>query len=140
MPYPVTFIDISELKPHEEIKEKKFSGFLRFANRLRRDRLRTKPIWVDATTKVILDGHHRYSVFRSLGCTLVPCIAIDYLGDDRITVLPRRSGIPVTKQSVIKRGLSGKPYPPKTTKHVFPEEAPMMWVNLKKCRGDISPS
>ena len=131
---PITFIDIAELKPHEEIKEKKFSGFLKFASKLQRERLKTKPIWIDAKTKVILDGHHRYTVFKELGCKIVPCIEVDYLNDKSISVLPRRQDIPVSKELVIERGLSGKPFPPKTTKHVFSEEAPMMWVNLRKLR------
>ena len=132
----ITYVDLKELKPHEQVKQKKFSGFLRFASRLRRDKIQTKPLWVDAKTKVILDGHHRYSVFRELGCVTVPCILVRYLEDDSIRVLPRRKDIPVSKQSVIERGLSGKPYPPKTTKHIFPAEAPMIWVNLKNCRGE----
>ena len=132
----IVYIPIADLKPHEEIKEKKFSGFMKFASKLQRERLRTKPIWVDATSKVILDGHHRYTVFKALGCTLVPCILVDYLADSSIDVLPRRADIPVSKAFVIERGLLGKPFPAKTTKHVFSEEAPMMWVNLRKLRID----
>ncbi len=130
----VTYVPIGELKPHEEIKEKKFAAFARFASRLRRDRIRLQPIWIDRHSKVILDGHHRYSVFRELGCTRVPCFEVDYLADRSISVLPRRPDIPVTKQSVIETGLSGTPYPPKTTKHVFAKPAPFLWFDLRRCK------
>lgn len=129
----ILYIGIGELRPHEEIKEKKLSGFVKFASRVQKS-IRLQPIWIDRDTKVILDGHHRYSVYKELGCMRVPCIAVDYLRDSSISVLPRKPDIPVSKESVIERGFSGKPYPPKTTKHVFPEPAPFLWVNLKKCR------
>lgn len=128
------YVGINELKPHEEIKPKKLKAFTRFVAGKLRQRLHIQPIWIDAQSKVILDGHHRYSMFRDQGCSIVPCIAVDYLADASIKVFPRRPDIPVTKQSVIDRGLSGNPYPSKTTKHVFAKEAPMIWVNVRKCR------
>ncbi len=130
----ITLVPIEELKPHEEVKEKKFSSFARFASRLRRDRIRLQPLWIDAETKVILDGHHRFAVYKELGCKRVPCIEVQYLVDNSISVLPRKSDIPVSKQAVIERGLSGVPYPAKTTKHVFKEPAPFLWIDLRKCR------
>jgi hypothetical protein len=41
--------------------------------------------------------------------------------DPAITVEPRRPDIPVSKESVVSTGLSGRPYPPKTSRHVLPE-------------------
>ena len=130
----IVYVPIDELKPHEEVKPKKFSAFARFASRIGKNRIRLQPLWIDEKTKVILDGHHRYSVFQSLGCRTVPCIPVQYLEDNSITVLPRKPDIPVSKQIVIDRGLSGIPFPAKTTKHVFPQPAPFLWIDVKKCR------
>ena len=125
----ITYVDISELHPHEAAKEKKLSTFSRFAGRVRK-RLKLKPLWVDRHTKVILDGHHRYGMFRSLGFQRVPCILVDYLTDDSIQVLPRNPAIPVNKETVIAMGLSDRTFPPKTTKHVFPVAVPEIWVKV----------
>lgn len=111
------WVPVSHIKPHEAIREGKAAGFHRFASKKRR--LYTKPILIDASTGVILDGHHRFAVCKELGCTLVPCVAVDYLNDPHITVLPRRPDIPVSKADVIAMGISGNTFPPKTTRHVF---------------------
>jgi hypothetical protein len=126
----VTFVPIGELKPHEDLKVGKLKHFTRFASRIRHT-LKTKPLWVDRRTKVILDGHHRFTVFKSLGLKKVPCILVDYLDDNSIKVEPRRPGIEVTKQLVLRMGLSGKTFPPKTTKHTFKHEAPVVMVDMR---------
>lgn len=115
--HQIEWIPVAFLKPHEALKERKAGNFLRFARRTKG--LRTKPILIDRTTGVILDGHHRYWICKNLGCTRIPCIAVDYLKDRSIRVLPRRKGLPVSKEEVIHMGLSAITYPPKTTKHVY---------------------
>lgn len=115
--HQVEWITVTFLKPHEALKERRAGNFLRFARRTKE--LRTKPILIDRATGVILDGHHRFWICKNLGCTHVPCIAVDYLRDASIRVLPRRKDVPVSKETVIQMGLSGKTFPPKTTKHVY---------------------
>lgn len=132
----IVFVGIDELKPHEAVKEKKLGNYVKTTTRYPRKSIKVKPLWIDRETKVILDGHHRFGMFRAMGCKRVPCILVDYLTDDTISVLPRRPEIPVSKQAVIEMGLSGKTFPAKTTKHVFSEEAPEFWLTLRKCVGD----
>jgi ParB-like chromosome segregation protein Spo0J len=129
LPPGITLIPLGELKPHEAVKEKKAHQYAKFATRAKK--VLTKPILVDERTKVILDGHHRWWVLKSLGVALAPCCCVDYLGDATIQVLPRRPDIPVTKESVIEMGLSGGTYPHKTTKHVYAIPAMDRLVNLK---------
>ena len=78
-----------------------------------------QPVIVDGRSLVILDGHHRATALRNLGCGLVPAYLVDYT-DPRIKVWPRRPEIPVDKTSVVETGRSGHPYPPKTSRHEFP--------------------
>ena len=115
--HQIEWIDTTFLKPHEALRERKAGNFLRFARRTKG--LRTKPILIDRATGVILDGHHRYWVCRNLGCTKIPCVCVDYLEDASIHVLPRRKDISISKEEVIRMGLSAVTYPPKTTKHVY---------------------
>lgn len=115
------FMGVHELKAHEQIKRKKAEHLLRH---MRKTRIMPKPILVDAATGVILDGHHRYWACRELGVRQVPCCMVDYLSDERITVEPRRPNVTVTKQEVIRRGLAGELYPPKSSKHL--QDIPQM--------------
>ncbi len=92
-----------------------------------------QPVIVDRESRVILDGHHRVTALRGLGCTLVPAYLVDY-ADPGIKVMPRRPEIPVSKVSVVETGLSGHPYPPKTSRHVFPFEPAAKPVPLSALR------
>jgi|GEM_PF-468886 len=112
----IVFRDIRGLKAHEEIKLPKADRLRSF---MKRHQILPKPILIDERTGVILDGHHRYSVCKELGCTRIPCVAIDYLVDASIHVTARHPGETVTKEDVLKMGLSGNVFPAKTSKHVY---------------------
>ena len=75
------------------------------------------PILVDEKTMVVLDGHHRLKTLKMLGVNAIPAVLVDYF-DEKITVEPRRKNIPVSKELVLDAGMSGKPFPPKTSRHV----------------------
>lgn len=111
----IAFVAIGQLKPHEQVKDNKA---VHLARHMRRSRVLPKPILVDRLSGVILDGHHRYTACLELKCRKVACVLVDYLHDESITVESRKKGVIVTKKDVVKRGLAGRPYPPKTTKHV----------------------
>jgi hypothetical protein len=115
-PRRIVFRRLESLHPHEEIKVNKAD---KLRHHMKRRRIVPKPILIDAKTGVILDGHHRFSVCKELGCERIPCVAIDYLQDDSIQVTPRRPGETITKEDVIRMGLSTKVFPAKTTKHLY---------------------
>lgn len=135
MAYIVEYVPIGALKTHEAIKEGKAMHFARYAKYKRR-RFRMKPIIVDRRSMVILDAHHRYAICRTIGYKRVPCIFVEYLADPLISVLPRNPAIAVTKESVITMGSSKKVFPPKTTKHIFADPVPEIWVDMRKCIGE----
>jgi len=69
---------------------------------------------------VILDGHHRFEALRLLGCRRVPAYVIDYFSDIvDLTLWPDATVKEVTKEEVIRRGLAGELFPPKTTRHIL---------------------
>jgi len=187
---------ISELKEHEQIDPFHLEEL---KSELVRDGYQRDPITVDANYKVILDGHHRVKILRTLGCSRVAAHYVDYLNDANIRVkawypvvmdserillkLLQESGInldteargnsghlvfrdrfitvksdrkrimgvlvgkvrmnyvpferfarklvetgrascaiifdPISKEDVVEAALSGDPFPPKTTRHIF---------------------
>lgn len=112
----IELVDVSVLKPHEDID----AGKLRA---LREDLLKNGinlPIVVDRKTKIILDGHHRYHVFKRMHIKKIPVFYVDY-SDSRIVIDSWR-GQKITKGDVIKKVASGGVFPRKTTKHMFLSE------------------
>lgn len=109
----IDLVDISHLKPHEEIdsaKLKDLKGCITEHGLM-------FPIVADKKTKIILDGHHRYNVFKKMKLAKIPVFYVDY-SDNRI-VVDSWSGKKITKQDVIDKVASGKVFPLKTTKHMF---------------------
>ena len=124
----VVLVDIGSLKGHEEVipdnlakREKKLlsKGFY-------------KPIIVDRSSMVILDGHHKWTAAGRLGLTRVPVIMVDYLDDERVLVdvWPNCGRDSITKTEVLDMGSSGDVFPPKTSRHTLPFEIPSISVPL----------
>ena len=117
MPTPrLEFIRPEELHPHEAVDEDRKRNILAM---MRRTGIFHPPLLVDSETRVILDGHHRLSAAKELGCVRVPCYCVDYLNDDSIVLETWRSDLAPTKAQVIEMGLSGKVFPRKTTRHIY---------------------
>jgi len=199
---------ISELKEHEQIDPFHLEEL---KSELVRDGYQRDPITVDANYKVILDGHHRVKILRTLGCLRIATHYVDYLNDANVRVkawypvvmdsemdllrLLRASGInldieapsnsghlifrnkvitvksdrkeimgvlvgkvrmdyvpseafakklvetgrvscaiifdPISKEDVVEAALSGDPFPPKTTRHIFPARPRNWFIPLR---------
>ncbi|MDH3324351.1 MAG: ParB N-terminal domain-containing protein [Candidatus Peregrinibacteria bacterium] len=124
----IKLINIADLKPHEEtfpdnlekVKTKiKQAGFL------------INPVIVDQESLVILDGHHRVKSLEILGCKKVPSFLVNY-SDHQIKVIPRRQNIKVSKELIIKKALSNKTFPYKTSKHLIPNLPKKINISLWK--------
>ncbi len=120
----VDLIDISDLKPHEEIDEKRM---LDIRESVIKEGLK-HPIVVDKLTKIILDGHHRYNVMKNLKIEKVPVFYVDYF-DSRI-VVDSWNGLKLTKNDVINNVRLGKLFPKKTTKHMFVSDNGIIHISL----------
>lgn len=107
-------LPVADLRGHEEIELARFQELL---DRIQRNGAIDAPILVDRGTKIILDGHHRYHVFKYLGWEKIRCCLVDYRAD-WIEVQSRRPGFTVSKAEVIRRALNGELFPSKTTKHI----------------------
>ena len=68
-------IDITTLKPHEEVIDSLVDSI---ADAIRVQGFVRDPLIVDKDEHVILDGMHRYSSLRSLKCRFAPCCLVNY--------------------------------------------------------------
>ena len=128
--YNVDTIRLDFLKTHEEIKSKKVVKLFEMTKKWGAQR---KPVVIDSSTGVILDGHHRHEVAVQLNLGKIAVMKVDYLDDEKIKVESRNQNLPlvISKSEVIKMGLSEQNYPAKTTKHIFDFEVPDIWINLE---------
>ncbi len=112
--YPVVLMDIDAIRPTEETDPENLVN-VKFS--LIKDGILKKPLCIERKHKVLMDGHHRYTILRSLGCAFVPVVAFDY---DDVKVVSWKTGEPFDHREIIRMGLSGKLFPAKTTRHTFP--------------------
>ena len=127
----VQLIPVEVLKPHEQVIQKKVDQLERMT--IRWDAY-TKPLLVDGATGTILDGHHRFEIARRLDLQCLPCVVVDYLDDDSITLLlwPNSDREGITQDDVIQAGLSGDLMPPKTSRHLLSDDLPPISVPLSR--------
>ena len=127
----VQLIPVEVLKPHEQVIQKKVDQLERMT--IRWDAY-TKPLLVDGATGTILDGHHRYEIARRLDLQCLPCVVVEYLDDDSITLLlwPNSGRESISKDDVIQAGLSGDLMPPKTSRHLLSDDLPPISVPLSR--------
>ena len=127
----VQLIPVEVLKPHEQVIQKKVDQLERMT--IRWDAY-TKPLLVDGATGTILDGHHRYEIARRLDLQCLPCVVVEYLDDDSITLLlwPNSDREGISKDDVIQAGLSGELMPPKTSRHLLSDDLPPISVPLSR--------
>ncbi len=109
------FLEKHALLPHEAVDPARLA---QLRESLGRDGILYEPVIVDRESMVILDGHHRVRVLRGMGCQLIPAYLMDY-SDSSIRVYSRRPGITVDKSKVIERGTNSRPFPARTSRHVF---------------------
>ncbi|MEW6031767.1 MAG: ParB N-terminal domain-containing protein [Bacillota bacterium] len=124
-------LEVQALARHEEVIPEHLAAL---TAEIAEDGELREPIVVDRHTLVILDGHHRAEAVRALGCSLIPAYLVDY-ADPAIRVTTRRSEIALTKEAVVRTGLSGTPYPPKTSRHLLPGRLPSRPTPLGRLRA-----
>lgn len=112
----IDLVDITHLKPHEGIEAEKLKDLAECIS----EHGLLFPIVADKKTKIILDGHHRYHVFKKMNLEKIPVFYVDYL-DERI-IVDSWNGKKISKQEVISKVKSGGIFPLKTTKHMFISE------------------
>ena len=129
----IEIVNISKLKPLELV----FPRHLENLSKMLLDSGVIKsPILADRKTGIVLDGSHRYIFFLKNGYKNVPVVFVNYQ-DENIRVgskLIHRflidSELNISKAEVVDRGLTGRLFTPRTTRHFFPFRK-NEFVNLK---------
>ncbi len=127
----VELVPVEILRPHEQTIQKKVDELERMTHRWKAYVL---PLVVDNNTGVILDGHHRHQVALRLNLKCLPCVLVDYLGDDsvEIDVWPNCGRDSVSKEEVIQAGLEDALFEPKTSRHRLSDHLPPISVPLAR--------
>ncbi len=126
-------LPIRDLKTHETSEPERVRRVMR---QIQSTGVVRKAIAVDANSMVVLDGVHRLSALKILGCARVPAWLIDYSSEDVIALAKdRRSKIP--KEEVLKAATDGPKLPPKTTRHMVKKKDGAL-VHISDLKGDIS--
>jgi hypothetical protein len=94
----------------------------------------TKPLLVDRESGTILDGHHRYEIAKRMGLLCLPCVLVDYISDDSITIItwPGSDRSEISKADVLEAASSGELLPPKTSRHLLSDDLPPISVPLSR--------
>ena len=132
----VDLVSLEVLRPHEETIPKKVDELEKMTHRWRAYVL---PLVVDKKTGVILDGHHRHQVALRLDLKCLPCVQVDYTEDDTIEldVWPNCGRDYVSKEEVIKAGLNGELFTPKTSRHRLADHLPPISVPLTRLKKPV---
>ena len=119
----IEIINISKLKPLELVFPSHLKNLTEMLNQSGKIE---SPILADRETGIVLDGSHRYIFFLKNGYKTVPVKFVDY-NDENIRVgskLIHRflidDELNISKSEVLERGLTGRLFKPRTTRHFFP--------------------
>ena len=126
----VRLVKLDVLRPHERVKKSHLDVL---GMQIYRDGFIDNPVIVDKNTKIILDGHHRFTIARNLGLRFLPVYFVDYR-HDAIKVDSWRDHELITKDMVVNAGLSGKLLRPKTSRHHIPERPAGLRIPLEKLK------
>ncbi|HXY46789.1 MAG TPA: ParB N-terminal domain-containing protein [Thermoplasmata archaeon] len=119
-PPEFALVPIRDLHAHEQFQD---DCVVALMEELRRAGVMNEPIWVSRDSLVILNGHHRVEAMRRMGASRMPAWLFEY-ESEVVSLEPWRPGPPIPKAEVIRRGVSGHLFPPKTTRHKIQVELP----------------
>jgi len=129
----VQLVDLDRLLQHEEVD---LDHLKELTAEIASDKILKQAIVADENTNIIIDGEHRLTTLKILGCKRIPVIYIDYNSPD-IEVQAWRDGERLTKEDVIKAGLSGSKLPPKTSKHMIRNSDTLSHISAVEKKVDI---
>ena len=127
----VELVPVETLLTHEKVEEHRVDNLEKMTLRWR---AYTTPLLVDRKTGTILDGHHRTKVAVRMELQCLPCVLVDYLEDDGISVSvwPNSGRESIQKEEVIEAALSGNLFEPKTSRHMLSDHLPPISVPLAR--------
>ena len=131
----IKIVPIEELKPLEYV----FPTHLKnLRNMILNEGFIKYPLVIEKKNKIVLDGSHRYVFFMMEGFKMVPVLEVDYdnphvrVGLHRMERFIINGTVGISKSEVIRRGVTGDLFPPRTTRHFIPFLRPKIDIPLEK--------
>jgi len=129
----VHLAELNKLLQHEEADPEHLKEL---TQEIASDKILKHPIVVDEKTNVILDGEHRFNALKNLGCKRIPVIYVNYESPN-IEVQTWRGNHQITKREIIQAALTGKKFPPKTSRHMIRNSDVLTHISSIEKRVDI---
>lgn len=111
----IDFVAPQELKHIEGHDESRVAQLM---DKIKTEQVWTKPVYIEGTHNLVLDGQHRLEVALRMGLRRIPVQRFAY---SDVAVWTLRKECPVDVPTVIRRANAGDIYPYKTVKHKFPD-------------------
>ena len=116
----IEFVPVGELKHIEGFSQKRV---LWLEQKILQEGRWTKPVAIDASHHLVMDGQHRMEVALKLGLKVVPAVKYAYCDVKIWSLRPKTHTF--DWRAVVQRSVSGDIYPYKTVKHAFPDQLPL---------------
>jgi len=119
----IQLVKLSSLKPIEKVMPTHLEYI---SSQIEQTGYINKPLIIDKTNNIILDGSHRYAYLKSQGYLFAPVLVVNYdsslidVGSNLIHRYINKKQSTITKDDVIKKALSNELFNPRTTRHFFP--------------------
>jgi len=121
----IELIDVEFLKHVEGFSDKRVEWL---KNKIIDEEIWNRPICIDRTHGIVMDGQHRMEVAKELGMSVIPAICFEH---EDVDFWSLRDSHEVNLELVIEKSLSNNQYPYKTVKYGFPIEIPECAINLE---------
>ena len=124
----IELVSVDELRHIEGFSHRRVEWL---KGKILKDNVWNKPIAIDLSNYLVLDGQHRMEVAIALQLKKVPAVKYDY---STVQVWSLRKKYQFDWKLVTERALNGDIYPYKTVKHRFPQTVPFCNYTLEELK------